>query len=98
MLKPILHSWDDWKTRVPCRKPPKERVATVKDYITMDESASVSNPEIMKTIELDDDYNDNNNVNNDDIILREENERLKQLEDTLKQNKILIESIIWDKV
>ena len=38
--KPVLHSWNDWKTRVPCRKPPKERVATVvitvKDDITLD--------------------------------------------------------------
>ena len=71
--EPVLHSWNDWKTRgVPCRKPPKERVATVvttaKDDITMDESASVSNPEVMEIIEPDGDYNDNNNVNNDDII------------------------------
>ena len=75
--------------RVPCRKPPKERVATVvttvKDDITMDESASVSNPEVMEIIEPDDDYNDNNNVNNDDIILREENEWLKKENERLKQ-------------
>ena len=68
--KPVLYSWNDWKTRVPCSKPPKELVATVvttvKDDITMDESASVSYPEVMEIIEPDDDYNDNNNVNNDD--------------------------------
>ena len=55
----------------------------------------------MEIIEPDDDYNDNNNVNNNCIILREEdewlkqeNERLKQqLETTLKQNKVLIERL-----
>ena len=36
----------------------------------MDESASVSNPEVMEIIEPDDDYNDNNNVKNDDTILK----------------------------
>ena len=67
---PVLYSWNDWKTLVPCSKPPKERVAavvtTVKDDITMDDSASVSYPEVMEIIEPDDDYNDNNNVNDDD--------------------------------
>ena len=32
----------------------------------MDESASVSNADVMEIIEPNDDYNDNNNVNNDD--------------------------------
>ena len=60
----------------------------------MDESASVSNPEVMEIIEPDD-------INNNYIILREENEWLKkenerlkqQLEATLKQNKVLIERL-----
>ena len=56
---------------------------------------------LLEIIEPDNDYNDNNNVNNDDIILREENVRLKkenkrlkqQMEATLKQNMVLTERL-----
>ena len=88
---------------VPCRKPPKERgatvVTTVKDDITMDESASVSNPAVMEIIEPDDDCKDNNNVNIDYIILGEENEWLKKENELLKQqleaaqDKVLIDRL-----
>ena len=87
--KPVLHSWNDWKTRGflvgNLQKNVLRLLLLLLKMVTMDESASVSNPEVMEIIEPDDDYNDNNNVNNDYIIWREENEWLKKENERLKQ-------------